>query len=406
MLPGHLTNADLLTQSLLLSVLAKSDNCLVPLEPSLVARNTEVQAMLATSPSNQMQSNEGLLTSLTTSLLGQLGGGNEGGNTADVVDEARATSFISPADYQTSINSQSLLNMTLADLVNIVSLQKMNQRTSVGLDVLPKGEMKPILSPSVHRVQREIRTQGLAREEVHGSPKINEVSSCNTKTPLARELKSAPTFPSKRRHSELSADPSGVSSTELSEEPERKKDRRVSDLCSFYLGRFKLISFEDFKKRVEKCIQKRVSRSKWSEVEEVILLGVTMDCHLNYGAQSSWTLIRNKYNIAVKEFGVIHYSEKTALRERTSCALKKHYRVMYVRVNSGVHDRRFWKCVYGTIWQSPSFNDDDQLVSFNEAVMLREDAYEKQPADTQVATQASTSFRSSSSSPFLSSDPR
>ena len=161
----------------------------------------------------------------------------------------------------------------------------------------------------------------------------------------------------KRRFSELSLDisklfdpESAAAATRHLKEPKVETVRVVQDIASF-------------QRNMQENFNARTPITRWTEHEEVILQGVVIDCNLIYGTQASWKQICHCYTLATRNFASIN--KLGHIRKRTSCALKKHYRVMHNRIRDGEVCNDFWYQVYHTCWMSDSFNKNKQLIDYS-----------------------------------------
>lgn len=100
--------------------------------------------------------------------------------------------------------------------------------------------------------------------------------------------------------------------------------------------------------------------NRWTHEEEIILQGVVIDCNLAYGTEASWKIISRCYQMAVKR-----YAERNHLMlhpNRSSGALKKHYRIMHKKAKGEKLSSGFWYKVYHKCWLSEHFNAGNKLI--------------------------------------------
>ena len=105
---------------------------------------------------------------------------------------------------------------------------------------------------------------------------------------------------------------------------------------------------------------------RWTEYEEIILVGVVTDCNLVSNGKSNWSKVQACYNVAASNFNNLYGTEFV---ERTTCACRKHYKTMYKRIFINNLKPNFWQQVYVKRWLSKSFNQDQELLSI--ACILR-----------------------------------
>lgn len=108
--------------------------------------------------------------------------------------------------------------------------------------------------------------------------------------------------------------------------------------------------------------------TRWSDQEEVILQGVVTDCNLIYAGQTPWETIRVCYKAASEKFAALN--TLALLPDRTSCALKKHYRVMHAKTKSGEVRKDFWYQVYHRSWMSENYNNKSRLIDYSDFDIL------------------------------------
>lgn len=166
-----------------------------------------------------------------------------------------------------------------------------------------------------------------------------------------------PTGLKKRRYSELSLDISKLFDPEsvaaASKQLKEQKEGTVGvvqDIASF-------------QRNMQENFNARTPITRWTEHEEVILQGVVIDCNLIYGTQASWKQICHCYTIATRNFAAVN--KLGHIRKRTSCALKKHYRVMHNRIRDGEVCTDFWYQVYHVCWMSEAFNKSKRLIDYS-----------------------------------------
>lgn len=130
-----------------------------------------------------------------------------------------------------------------------------------------------------------------------------------------------------------------------------------------------LLSSSSVEKNEKCCTESDKShlekRQFWTDSEEVILLGVFMDCNLRFGTQANWNLISKWYNYTFKK-----YAERENLKKykkRTTSALRKHYRQMHCREGelSKQKSRDHWYNIYHNKWRSSEFNLNEKLVDYS-----------------------------------------
>ena len=107
---------------------------------------------------------------------------------------------------------------------------------------------------------------------------------------------------------------------------------------------------------------KPTSLTRWTPAEEIILQGAVIDCNLAFGTQSSWRQISQWFHAAAKEYAWINNEKPN--RQRSSCALKKHYRCMHDRARSENLGPKFWYKAYHCVWLSDKFNANNRLIDF------------------------------------------
>ena len=122
-------------------------------------------------------------------------------------------------------------------------------------------------------------------------------------------------------------------------------------------------NIEEFRNTLLQQEDTRSPVTKWTAPEEVILQGVVVDCNLVYGTQASWKEICRCYNLATEKY--CNLNNIGPLRRRSSCALKKHYRMMHKRIKEGQVERYFWYKVYHTCWLSTAFNAGNRLIDYS-----------------------------------------
>ena len=109
-----------------------------------------------------------------------------------------------------------------------------------------------------------------------------------------------------------------------------------------------------------------VASSRWTEHEEIILLGVATDCNLLYCSQAPWEVIFGCYQKAIRRFNKLY---GTTFLERTCCAVKKHWRAMYSKVKQKALGTGYWYRLYHNRWLSPKFNKNHALVEYSGIVL-------------------------------------
>lgn len=142
--------------------------------------------------------------------------------------------------------------------------------------------------------------------------------------------------------------------------PMRRFDTRASEETQTSV--VTALNIESFKKNLVRNRNVRTPITRWTEQEEVILQGIVVDSSLIYGNQASWVQIEKLYSLATKEY--VSRRNLSPLRERTSCALKKHYRVMHNKTRDGELRKDFWYQVYHDCWMSEDFNKQHKLVNY------------------------------------------
>lgn len=105
---------------------------------------------------------------------------------------------------------------------------------------------------------------------------------------------------------------------------------------------------------------------RWIEAEEVILEGVVTDCNILCGSLAPWKQVHKCYELAVKNYLALHPT--MAILPRTTCALKKHYRVMHNKTRLGELDQQYWYEIYNEKWMSEQYNRNQQLISYENFV--------------------------------------
>ena len=100
--------------------------------------------------------------------------------------------------------------------------------------------------------------------------------------------------------------------------------------------------------------------SRWTEQEEIILIGVVTDLNLLHWSHPSWPCLHRCYKHAVRNYNSIHNS---SFSDRTVCACRKHLKEMYRRVETGEVPSNFWYEVYHRTWLSDAFNGGGKLLN-------------------------------------------
>ena len=95
------------------------------------------------------------------------------------------------------------------------------------------------------------------------------------------------------------------------------------------------------------------SNLRWSDYEEVILLGVIFESSMIQGFRPPWKQVATCYRKAIENYNRIH---GTRFAGRTHCACRKHLKQMYSRVQKHGLSSNFWHSVYHQRWLSDKFN--------------------------------------------------
>ena len=113
----------------------------------------------------------------------------------------------------------------------------------------------------------------------------------------------------------------------------------------------------------------RTLASRWSDQEEVTLQGVVVtDCNIIYAGQAPWLQIKLCFQAAAERFTSLN--NLPPIPDRTSCALKKHYRVMHAKTRDGELRRDFWYLVYHHSWMSKNYNKSQRLIDYSNLEIL------------------------------------
>ena len=101
---------------------------------------------------------------------------------------------------------------------------------------------------------------------------------------------------------------------------------------------------------------------RWTEHEEVVLLGVVFECSLLSTKSTDWDYVTRCYGEAIKNLNHLY---KTDFIVRTNCALRKHWKSMQYRVRKNSLGFSYWHQIYHKRWLSDSFNGSGKLLEMD-----------------------------------------
>ena len=98
---------------------------------------------------------------------------------------------------------------------------------------------------------------------------------------------------------------------------------------------------------------------RWTEYEEVVLLGVVFECSLLSKKGTGWDCVTRCYREAIKNLNHVY---KANFMMRTNCGLRKHWKNMQKRVQKHSLGFNYWHQICHKRWLSDSFNGSGKLL--------------------------------------------
>ena len=126
-----------------------------------------------------------------------------------------------------------------------------------------------------------------------------------------------------------------------------------------------------FKSFVKKATRRKSTSPRWTEMEEIILQGVVIDCALAFGGQSTWGQVCRCYNIVVSRIFIPKGLKPQ--QKRTICSIKKHYRIMHSaermkEISAVDSSKGYWFEVYHKKWMSKDYNKNNRLLKYKDII--------------------------------------